>query len=134
MGLNIPDTLDGAVAFGLFAFIVTLVSISLIGLGLAAFPLLNRFGSARVRKIAQRKQAPSSETADIDGAHIAAISAAVATVLGPHRIVRIEPVNHGLSWQAEGRAAQHGSHAISHPGASQRQPENHTGNSYGTQV
>jgi hypothetical protein len=132
MGLNIPDTLNGALLFGGFAFVVALASISLIGLGLAALPLLNP--AAAPRKSAQRRTASRPETAEIDGDHIAAISVVVAAITGPHRIVRIEPVHHGVGWQAEGRAAQHGSHAISHPGASQRQHENHIGNSHGTQV
>ncbi len=136
MGLNIPDTLDGALVFGAFAFIVAFVSISLIGLILAAFPVLLRWGSAPAPQVLHPQlELPAYEQGEnAEDYHIAAISAAVAAMVGPHRIVHIEPVHHGLGWQAEGRAAHHGSHAVSHPGASQRQPENHTGNSHGTQV
>ena len=134
MGLNISDTLNGALVFGIAVFFLALVATSFIALVLAAIPLLNRFGASPAAK-AERSQpaAPAHDQAEIVDEHVAAaISAAVAAVMGAHRIVRIEPVYHGLGWQAEGRAAHHGSHAVSHSGASQRQPDNHTGNSHGT--
>jgi hypothetical protein len=131
MAFTIPDTPNGALGFALFAFVLAFVSASLIGLALAAFPLLNRLGSG-ARKGAHRAQREDAEI--VPGEHIAAISAALAAVLGSHRIVRIEPAYHGSVWRAESRAAQHGSHAVSHPGASQRQPDNHTGNSHGTEI
>ncbi|CDI04462.1 putative sodium ion-translocating decarboxylase related protein [Candidatus Competibacter denitrificans Run_A_D11] len=42
--------------------------------------------------------------------HIAAISAAVAMMMGAHRIVRIEMAHHGFGWTSEARAAHHTSH------------------------
>ena len=50
---------------------------------------------------------------DVLGGHIAAISAAVYSVIGAHRIVHIEEHRHA-GWVAEGRLAHHVSHAISH--------------------
>jgi oxaloacetate decarboxylase beta subunit len=139
MGLNVPDTLSGALVFGISAFALAFASAALIGLVLAAFPLLNRIGSAPAAKTLHRQAAaPAQEQGEIaEDYHVAAISAAVAAMIGPHRIVHIEPLHHGLGWQAEGRsrhhgshaAAHHGSHAVSHPGA-----HNHTGNNHGTEV
>jgi hypothetical protein len=43
-------------------------------------------------------------------AHIAAISAAVYTLLGPHRIVRLQAAESGRGWAGAGRFAQHRSH------------------------
>lgn len=43
--------------------------------------------------------------------HIAAISAAVAMMMGAHRIVRIEMANRGFGWTSEARASHHTSHA-----------------------
>lgn len=42
--------------------------------------------------------------------HIAAISAAVAMMMGAHRIVRIEMAQHGFGWTSEARATHHTSH------------------------
>ena len=43
--------------------------------------------------------------------HIAAISAAVAMMMGTHRIVRIEMAHQGFGWTSEARASHHASHA-----------------------
>ena len=50
---------------------------------------------------------------DLLADHVAAISAAVYSVIGAHRIVRIEEQRHG-EWVVEGRLAHHTSHAVSH--------------------
>ena len=42
--------------------------------------------------------------------HIAAISAAVAMMMGAHRIVRIEMANRGFGWTSEARSSHHTSH------------------------
>ena len=49
--------------------------------------------------------------AGIPQEHIAAISAAVAMMMGAHRIVRIEMANRGFGWTAEARTSHHTSHA-----------------------
>jgi hypothetical protein len=132
MGFNIPNTPDGALAFGIAAFLLAFVSTSLIALALAALPLLRSSGAAPAPKAERRKpKAPARKPEEfVSEYEVAAISAAISAVIGAHRIVHIEPAL-GLGWQAEGRAAHHGSHAVSHSGASQRQPDNHTGNSHG---
>ncbi|MFO7640632.1 MAG: hypothetical protein R6X17_05025 [Candidatus Competibacteraceae bacterium] len=43
--------------------------------------------------------------------HFAAIAAAVAAMMGAHRIVRIETAGQGYSWTATARSAHHLSHA-----------------------
>lgn len=43
--------------------------------------------------------------------HLAVISAAVASMMGTQRIVRIDAPGRGYSWTAEARAAHHTSHA-----------------------
>lgn len=50
---------------------------------------------------------------DVLADHVAAISAAVYSMIGAHRIVHIEEHRHG-EWVVEGRLAHHASHAISH--------------------
>jgi hypothetical protein len=132
MGLNIPDTQNGVLAFGIAAFLLAFASTSFIALVLAALPLLNRSGAAPAPKAERGKpEAPAPEQEEIVSEYeVAAISAAIAAAIGAHRIVHIEPA-YGLGWQSEGRAAHHGSHAVSHSGASQRQHDNHQGNSHG---
>lgn len=43
--------------------------------------------------------------------HLAVITAAVATMMGTHRIVRIETAARGFGWTAEARTVHHTSHA-----------------------
>jgi hypothetical protein len=50
---------------------------------------------------------------DLLGDHIAAISAAVYSVLGAHRIIHIEE-HRRPEWVVEGRMAHHTSHAVQH--------------------
>ncbi len=93
MVLNIPDTQDGVLVFGISAFILALASSSLIGLILGAFPLLNRLRSAPAARVAHSQPPlPVYEQDIAEGHHIAAISAALAAMVGPHRIVHIEPI------------------------------------------
>ena len=129
-----PATPDGAFAFSAFAFILAIGATAGIGLILAALPLFDRLEPVRAVKVRFRQRSHKRDKADaVPEAHVAVISAAVAVMCGPHRIVRIEPAHHGLGWQSEGRAAHHGSHTIFHPGASQRQPDNE-GNRHGTEI
>lgn len=45
---------------------------------------------------------------------IAAVAAAVYAVMGPYRIVHIQPQRRGSAWTAEGRYAHHASHTVPH--------------------
>ena len=51
--------------------------------------------------------------AEIPPAHVAAIGAAVATVIGEHHIVHIEDRGRGVVWTAEGRMLHQTSHGVS---------------------
>jgi hypothetical protein len=57
--------------------------------------------------------APATPTVDLLADHVAAISAAVYSVLGAHRIIHIEEHRHA-EWVVEGRLAHHASHAVPH--------------------
>jgi hypothetical protein len=121
----LPDTLNGVLALAILALVTSLIAVIL-----AAFPLVRRLRPVLARKFARHQAAEKAPAqAEIPEEHIAAISAAIAATIGAHRIVRIEPAYHGVGWQAEGRARHHGSHALSHPGASHNQ-----GNNHGTEV
>lgn len=116
MELNVPDTVNGAITFGVAGFVLIFAAMAGIGLILAALPMLLRAREARPSK--PDAQEPQIEL--LDEGHVAVISAAIAAVAGARRIVRIEPHHNGVVWQTEGRAAQHGSHSISHPSPSRR--------------
>lgn len=49
--------------------------------------------------------------AGIPQEHLAVIAAAVAAMMGAHRIVRIDAPGRGYSWTAEARSVHHTSHA-----------------------
>jgi hypothetical protein len=60
------------------------------------------------------KAAPAAAPAfDLLADHVAAISAAVYSAIGAHRIIHIEE-NRRPEWVVEGRLAHHTSHAVSH--------------------
>nr|VFK10763.1 MAG: hypothetical protein BECKLPF1236A_GA0070988_100437 [Candidatus Kentron sp. LPFa]VFK27271.1 MAG: hypothetical protein BECKLPF1236C_GA0070990_100447 [Candidatus Kentron sp. LPFa] len=49
-----------------------------------------------------------------DEDHIAAVTAAVWAVVGPYRIVHIEPTDRGRGWASESLFTHHASHAVEH--------------------
>ena len=126
---------ENTLAFSAIAFLLAIGATAGIGLILAVFPVLDRLEPVRAVKfrLREKRARPRRDADAIPEVHVAIISAAISTMMGPHRIVHIEPLHHGLGWQAEGRSAHHGSHAIFHPGATQRQPE-HEGNRHGTEI
>ena len=126
---------DSALAFSAVAFLLAICATAGIGLIIAVLTFLDRLEPVRAVKTRLRERAARAraEAQAIPADHVAVITATVAAMIGQHRIVRIEPAHNGLGWQAEGRAAHHGSHAIFHPGASQRQPDTQ-GNRHGTQI
>ncbi len=128
MELNVPDTVNGAITFGVAGFVLIFAALAGIGLILAALPMLLGAGEARRDKSASQ----DPQTEPLGEGHIAAISAALATVVGAHRIVRIEPHHNGVVWQSEGRSAQHGSHSLSHPSPSRR--HENEGHHHGAEV
>ena len=68
--------------------------------------------SATGRKPVEEEQ-PASPPAEEEG-HIAAISAAIFSMVGAHRIVHISAQHRGIAWTVEGRYAHHSSHAVPH--------------------
>ena len=55
--------------------------------------------------------APQPILTGIPQEHLAVITAAVAAMLGAHRVVRIEAPDRGFGWTAEARTVHHTSHA-----------------------
>ena len=55
--------------------------------------------------------APAPMITGIPHEHLAVITAAIATMLGSHRIIRIETPERGFGWTAEARSSHHTSHA-----------------------
>jgi hypothetical protein len=51
---------------------------------------------------------------DVEADHIAAIAAAVYSLIGAHRIVHIERERRHGEWAVEGRIAHHASHTVAH--------------------
>ena len=74
-----------------------------------ALPLLTR-QQAPAPAIAPALPAASA----IPPAHVAAISATVAAMLGDRHIVHIEDRSRGAVWSAEGRMLHQTSHGVSH--------------------
>lgn len=73
---------------------------------------LSRQANTAVKPVAKPVPVPVAQPvlAGIPHEHLAVISAAVAAMLGSHRIVRIEAPNRGYSWTAEARSVHHTSH------------------------
>jgi divalent metal cation (Fe/Co/Zn/Cd) transporter len=112
----IPDTLQGALILSLIDFLLSFVIISFIGILLTGFPLLNHLAawlaarrSASVAVPVVSKSAPVTDQ-DIPPEDVAAIVAAITAVMGEHRILHIEPAQHGGGWSSLGRQVQHQSH------------------------
>lgn len=60
---------------------------------------------------APAKPAAPPVIAGVPPEHLAAITAAVATMMGAHRIVHIAAATRGFGWTAEARTVHHTSHA-----------------------
>lgn len=115
----IPDTLQGALILSLIDFFLSFVVISFIGLVLSGFPLLNRFeawasrvGTTAGAGAAEKSSTQPAPTKDRDTPieDVVAISAAIAAVVGKHRILSIEPQRSHAPWSVGGRLAHHNSH------------------------
>jgi hypothetical protein len=74
--------------------------------------VLNAF-ERKLEAAAKPAPAPAAPAFDLLSDHVAAISAAVYSVIGAHRIVHIEE-HRDPGWVVEGRLAHHTSHAVSH--------------------
>ncbi|MER2526719.1 MAG: hypothetical protein ABTR07_02205 [Candidatus Competibacter denitrificans] len=70
--------------------------------------------AAQAEASAPAKPAPTVAQLALSGVpqeHLAVIAAAVASMMGAHRIVHIEMANRGFGWTAEARTTHHTSHA-----------------------
>ena len=54
---------------------------------------------------------PAAMASGVPQEHLAVIAAAVAAMMGAHRIVRIETPDRGFGWTSEARSSHHTSHA-----------------------
>ncbi|MDG4595045.1 MAG: OadG family transporter subunit [Candidatus Contendobacter sp.] len=99
---------DMFVIYGIVIVISMLVAAIIRGIVL----VLSRQAKAEPVK-APAKPAPAAQPAlaGIPQEHIAVITAAVAAMMGAHRIVRIEMASRGFGWTAEARTTHHTSHA-----------------------
>ncbi len=90
--------------YGLAIVISFLVAVLIKGI-VVALPLLRRREAPQV-------QSPIAPAAVVPPEHVAAIAAAVATVIGPSHIVHIEDRGRAAAWTAEGRMIHQTSHAV----------------------
>lgn len=101
MNAIIPDTLYGAIVLSVIDFFLSFIIIAGIGVILSLLPLLNRFAKnpdhdghshgKKKHRPAHGGHAKSAEAVTgVNNRHVAAISAAVYTVIGPHKIVHVE--------------------------------------------
>ena len=104
-----PEILAKAASIYLFAIVV---SLAIAGLIKAIVVLLGAV--AREAAPSAAEPAPQAPAADIEADHVAAIAAAVYSVIGAHRILHIEDVQRGRGWVVEGRLAHHASHSLGH--------------------
>jgi energy-converting hydrogenase Eha subunit A len=118
MSAIIPDSLDGALVLSLIDFFLSFLVISLIGVVLAGFPLLNHLHD-RITKWRATARAPTPVQAaavlgEIPEEDVAVIAAAVYAMLGPHRVLHISEIRPGERWTAAGRLVHHESHVLTH--------------------
>jgi Na+-transporting methylmalonyl-CoA/oxaloacetate decarboxylase gamma subunit len=99
---------DMFVIYGIVIVISMLVAVVIRGIVWA----LSRQARQEAAK-APAKPAPAVQPAlaGIPQEHLAVITAAVAAMMGAHRIVHIETASRGFGWTAEARTVHHTSHA-----------------------
>lgn len=59
-------------------------------------------------------QAAVAADEGVPAGHVAAIAAAIYTVIGEHRILNIQDAHRHDGWVSEGRQAHHHSHVVDH--------------------
>jgi Na+-transporting methylmalonyl-CoA/oxaloacetate decarboxylase gamma subunit len=97
---------DILVIYGIVIVVSMLVALVIHGIVWA----LSRQAKDAVKPVVKPAAAPQPILAGVPQEHLAVISAAVAAMLGAHRIVRIEAPSRGYSWTAEARSVHHTSH------------------------
>ncbi|MCB9957367.1 MAG: hypothetical protein H6843_02020 [Rhodospirillaceae bacterium] len=107
--MNDLPIIDSLVMYLLAVAIAFLVALVIKGI----VAITGRIGEGAPAKAPVAKPAaakPAAVPAGPPPAHIAAITAAVASFLGTHRIVRIADAAHDTTWTTTGRAQQQLSH------------------------
>ena len=87
------------------AIVISLLVAALIKGIVVALPLLLRRGAVKV-------EPPPGPAADLQSEHVAAIAAALATIIGPNHIIHIEDRGRAAVWAAEGRMIHQTSHNV----------------------
>jgi len=105
--LIIPDTVHGAILLSVIDFFLSFVVISFIGVVLAFFPYLNRFGKTLQATPVAVEVMPRR---NVNAERAAVIAAAIYSMTGRRRIVRITPAA-PRGWTAPVRTHLHTSHA-----------------------
>lgn len=93
------------------ALITVVVAMLVAGLIRSLTWLTDKFNAKPVASVAATDTA-AAQTDKVPPQIVAAISAALSTVIGAHRIVHVGRVRHGHSWVGEGRSQHHSSHNI----------------------
>ncbi|MCA8907531.1 MAG: hypothetical protein KDA49_14565 [Rhodospirillaceae bacterium] len=107
--MNDLPIVDSLVMYALAVAIAFLVALVIKGI----VAITGRIGESPAAKAPAPKPAvarPAAVPAGPPPAHVAAITAAVASFLGAHRIVRIADAAHDSGWTTTGRAQQQTSH------------------------
>lgn len=98
---------DMFVIYGIVIVISMLVAVVIRGIVL----VLSRQAKQEVAKAPAKPAIAQPVIAGIPQEHLAVITAAVAAMMGAHRIVHIEAASRGFGWTAEARTVHHTSHA-----------------------
>jgi Na+-transporting methylmalonyl-CoA/oxaloacetate decarboxylase gamma subunit len=99
---------DMFVIYGIVIVISMLVAVVIRGI---VWALSRQAKQEAVKAPAKPAPAVQPALAGIPQEHLAAITAAVATMMGAHRIVHIEMASRGFGWTSEARTVHHTSHA-----------------------
>ena len=99
---------DMFVIYGIVIVISMLVALVIRGI---VWALSRQAAQTEAKALAKPAPVAPPILAGIPHEHLAVISAAVAAMMGAHRIVRIETSGRGYSWTAEARTVHHTSHA-----------------------
>jgi len=91
--------------------IAIVISFAVAGLIRLIVVILPRIGRTAPKQEAEHAPEPAPT---VPHAHVAAIAAAVASVVGPRHIIHIEDRGRGAVWTAEGRLIHQTSHNVPH--------------------
>ncbi len=102
---------DMFIIYGIVIVISMLVAVVIRGIVWALSRQAKQEATKALAKPAPALAAAQPVIAGIPQEHLAVITAAVAAMMGAHRIVHIEMAGRGFGWTAEARTVHHTSHA-----------------------